>query len=519
MAQDVFRMAFDALPEALCAVGADGIVLAANPAFAALVDRPLDALIGAPAARLVSDPASVDALRIGSPCDTTVTLADGLDRRLAWSPLRAAAAHLYRVRDRALDRRRPGFDDGLDVDAPSRSGDDAALQAALQKARAASEAKSRFLANLSHEIRTPMNGILGVAEMLRAKISDPELARLLGVIRESGDALLTVLNDVLDFSKIESGRIQLESIPFEPSDLARRVESLHGLKAREKGVTLTVALADDLGAAWIGDPHRILQICHNLVGNALKFTEGGSVDLKFDATQDDQLRLRVTDTGIGMTPEQVASVFEEFSQADPSTTRRFGGTGLGMAITRGLAVAMGGAVAVDSVFGEGTTVTVILPLRRASEGMADRDGRRHAVALRRGLRVLAVDDNSVNLMVISEVLRRFGAKVDEADGGVAAVALAGKNRYDLILMDIAMPDMDGPTALAHIRADETDRGVAPTPAVAVTAHALPHQVADYLANGFAAHVPKPFKPQDLYTALAEVVAASAFTAERVAQKC
>jgi signal transduction histidine kinase/AmiR/NasT family two-component response regulator len=517
MAQDLFRMAFDALPEALCAIGTDGVVLAANPAFAALVDRPLDALVGASVAQLAPDAAAVEALRAGSPCVTTAKLADRRERRLDWSPLRAADAHIYRVRDRALDRRRPGFDDALD--APPRSGDDEALQAALQKARAASEAKSRFLANLSHEIRTPMNGIMGVAEMLRAKISDPELARLLGVIRESGDALLTVLNDVLDFSKIESGRMQLEAIPFEPSDLARRVESLHGLKAREKGVALTVALAEDLGAAWIGDPHRILQICHNLVGNAVKFTERGAVELRFDVTLDGQLRLRVTDTGIGMTPEQVAGMFEEFSQADASTTRRFGGTGLGMAITRGLAVAMGGAVAVDSVFGEGTTVAVSLPLRRAPEGMADRDGRRHAIALRRGLRVLAVDDNSVNLMVISEVLRRFGAKVDEADGGMAAVAMATKTRYDLVLMDIAMPDMDGPTALAHIRADEAERGVPPTPAVAVTAHALPHQVADYLANGFAAHVPKPFKPHDLYTALAEVVAASAFTAERAAQKC
>ena len=396
---------------------------------------------------------------------------------------------------------------GMYLDIQDRKDHEAALQEARARAEQASATKSQFLANMSHEIRTPMNGVLGMAQMLDVRLTDPEDRRLLRIIRESGEALLTVINDILDFSKIEAGKLDVEAAPFSPADLARRVESLHAMKAEEKHLGFAMRVVGDADAPRIGDAHRLLQILHNLVGNAVKFTETGQVAATLDVSLDDTVTLTVTDTGVGMTPAQQIAVFEDFVQADASTTRRYGGTGLGMAIVRRLVAAMGGEIALDSAPGDGTTVLVSLPLRRAAPGElappaeAPMGAPAEAGGQIAGAAVLSVDDNEVNRMVLEAQLSAMGARATLAGGGREAVALCAARRFDAVLMDVSMPDMDGREALAAIRAAEVAAGLPRTPILAVTAHALRHQISEFIAQGFDGHVAKPVRPEALRAAL------------------
>jgi CheY-like chemotaxis protein/anti-sigma regulatory factor (Ser/Thr protein kinase) len=266
---------------------------------------------------------------------------------------------------------------------------------------------------------------------------------------------------------------------------------------------------------WVGDPGRLLQICNNLVGNAIKFTHDGHVTVEFMSSASGGLELTVQDTGLGMSPEVLSRVFDAFEQADSSTVRHFGGTGLGLSIVRGLVAQMSGTVKLESTPKVGTCATVRLPLKPSKNGMVERDGRRHAVALPRGLRILVVDDVETNILVLGAHLRGFGADVTTASGGREAILKASDSDFDLLLLDISMPDLDGTQVLNLIRNQEIQRGQKPTPAIAVSAHALPHQIAEYLALGFAAHVPKPFTRAQLYTGLAEVVATEQFSGRTV----
>ncbi|NUB44827.1 PAS domain S-box protein [Fertoebacter nigrum] len=241
----------------------------------------------------------------------------------------------------------------------------AALRLAVERAQAASRAKSQFLANMSHEIRTPLNGVLGMAEVLDRVVQDAEHKRMVTTIRRSGELLLAILNDVLDMSKIEAGKLDLEQVPFRPDTMAARIEELHAQRAEEKNIVLEVFTSGAPEVPRLGDPHRVMQILQNLVSNAIKFTNTGEVTVKFICPRGRPLVIEVKDTGIGMTPDQAARVFEEFEQADGSVTRRFGGTGLGMSIVRKLTQMMGGEVVLDTVLGQGTTVRVTLPLPEA----------------------------------------------------------------------------------------------------------------------------------------------------------
>lgn len=367
---------------------------------------------------------------------------------------------------------------------------------AKARAEAASHAKSMFLANMSHEIRTPLNGVLGMAELLDSALVDQEHKRMIGTIRESGEALLSILNDILDMSKIEAGKMELEARPFVPTDLAARVEDLHSLRAEEKGLTFEFLTGSGADLPRIGDQHRVRQILHNLVSNAIKFTERGEVTAKLSGKKGNPLVIEVSDTGIGMTPEQVARLYEDFSQADSSVTRRFGGTGLGMAITRTLVEMMGGSISVDSTPGQGTTIKVSLRLP-VSETIAEAVKVEAATVSLDGIRVLAADDNKTNCEVLEKMLLRKGAVVTIVTDGLQAVQAWAPERFDVVLLDISMPVMDGVTALQEIRAREAESDLVPMPIIAVTANAMAHQVAEYLIAGFDACVAKPVNMTDL----------------------
>lgn len=372
---------------------------------------------------------------------------------------------------------------------------------ATAKAETASQTKSMFLANMSHEIRTPLNGVLGMAELLDMSLEDPDHKKMIGTIRESGEALLSILNEILDMSKIEAGKLGLESIPFKPSELGERIEELYGPIAVEKGVEFEALFGSGADLPRLGDSHRVRQILHNLVSNAVKFTSDGSVTVKVNGKKDQPLVLEVRDTGIGMTPEQVGRIHDEFSQADSSVTRRFGGTGLGMAITRKLVEMMSGTIHVESAAGQGTMIRVTLPLPFSSVIVASVTPKHEELNLLKGLRILVADDNKTNCEIIERMLLRHGVAVTVVNDGQEAVEAWGKDKFDIILMDIAMPRMDGVTALHKIRDLEANAKVEPIPIVAVTANAMAYQVAQYAVEGFDTHVAKPVNIANLTKAI------------------
>jgi PAS domain S-box-containing protein len=378
------------------------------------------------------------------------------------------------------------------------------LVMARATAEAANQTKSIFLANMSHELRTPLNGVLGMAEVLDMALTDPDHQRMMRVIRESGALLLNILNDILDMSKIEAGKLELEQLPFRPVDVARRVEDLHALRAQEKGLDFEVLTGLGADQPRLGDPHRIQMILQNLLGNAIKFTNEGEVSCRIGGRPGKPLVIEVKDSGIGMTAEQAATVYDEFMQGDPSITRRYGGTGLGLTITRRLVTLMGGDMTIASEPGVGTTVTVSLPLPACEPDTvpAEAPAPVHRLA---GLRVLAADDNLTNGKVLEQMLKRQGADVTVVTDGQQALEAWAAGRFDILLLDIAMPVMDGVTAVKWIRTVEAGAATPRTPVVAVTANAMLHQVAEYLEAGFDAHIGKPLRTADLARIVAEVM--------------
>ena len=372
---------------------------------------------------------------------------------------------------------------------------------AKARAESANHTKSIFLANMSHEIRTPLNGVLGMAEILDASLVEKEHKRMIGTIRESGEALLGILNDILDMSKIEAGKLDLEVVPFKPSDLAERIEDLYSLRADGKGLSFDVLCGSGADLVRLGDPYRVRQILHNLVSNALKFTEQGAVTVKLSGRKDQALKIEVSDTGIGMTPQQVALLHEEFTQADSSMTRRFGGTGLGMAITRKLVDMMDGEIRVESEVGVGTTIAISLPLR-VSETAVVSDSVPVASAMSlTGLRILSADDNKTNCEVMERMLVIQGATVTIVTDGLQAVQAWRPGGFDVVLLDISMPVMDGISALRKIREMEAEAMIRPIPIIAVTANAMAHQITQYIVEGFDTHISKPINMTSLTRAI------------------
>ncbi len=370
------------------------------------------------------------------------------------------------------------------------------LKDALSAARTANDAKLMFLATMSHEIRTPMNGVLGAAAILNKQSLDAEAKRFVSVIDQCGTNLLNILNDILDFSKIESDKIELEESPFRLSALISSLESIYNLRAEEKGLKFAVELDPSLEDARLGDQHRISQLLHNLLSNAFKFTDKGVVGLKVsranEACGDQTIILSVTDSGVGIADDRVLHIFDSFVQADSSTTRRYGGSGLGLSIVKGIVDAMGGEITVDSRLGVGTSFKARLPLPLASKtAIRQQDQVEKTTADTHSLSVLIAEDNPTNRLIVNTFLKKSTAKLTFAENGKEAVEAYQNGTFDIVLMDIHMPEMDGVEALAAIRRYESDNSLNKTPIIAVTADAMQDQVQNYLKTGFNDHVAKP----------------------------
>jgi signal transduction histidine kinase/CheY-like chemotaxis protein/HPt (histidine-containing phosphotransfer) domain-containing protein len=373
-------------------------------------------------------------------------------------------------------------------------------------AAAASRAKSEFLANVSHEIRTPMNALLGIAELLADTPLSAEQRRHVEVFRSSGQSLFELINDLLDLSKIEAGRLEVHNEPLRLTALLEERIALLAPRAREKGLALRLDVASDVPAVVNGDATRLAQTLTNLLGNAIKFTPAGSVTLGVTREDGDTLCFAVADTGIGIAPSKLETIFEPFTQADGSVTRAFGGTGLGLSITRSLVQLMKGTISVTSTPGSGTTFWLRLPMPAAELPVVPVAIAAPAAPVGRAtdapLAVLLAEDNEVNVYLFESMLANAGCKIDIAPNGQSAVEHWRRTPYDVIFMDVQMPGMDGHAATRAIRQLEAETGRPRVPIYALSAHAFAADAQTSLAAGCDAHLTKPVSKATLMSALA-----------------
>ncbi len=495
--EEKYRGIIENLQLGMLEVDLDGVIRKAYPRFCDLSGYAAGELEGQDAKDLLAYPEERDMLRsrererIDGQASVYEASLRHKDGRRIWVII--SGAPIYDADGK------PSGSVGIHLDITDRKRLEEELREAKDLAEESVRVKESFLANMSHEIRTPMNAIIGLGNLLDATDLDAEQREFLESIRGSAGNLLVLINDLLDLSKIQAGKLDLEERPLRIGELLEQVRRTLHYKAEDKGVLLQVR-ADEGIPELTGDPNRLLQVMLNLAGNAVKFTDVGHVLVEAEASLEGrfaELRLRVSDTGIGIAPNRLSSIFDEYVQADRSIVQRFGGTGLGLSISRQIVRAMGGDIAVQSRQGEGSTFSFRLRLPvsgplgdPAASAPSRRDRPERPLA---DVRVLLVEDDPINQLVAGKLLERWGAEVRQAAHGAAALRLLEAETVDIILMDVQMPVLDGPSTTRRIReALRLD-----VPVVALTANAIRGDRERFLASGMNAYVAKPFEEAEL----------------------